>query len=332
MITYNALSCPIWGMRYNITPSYPDNAVLINSDRAGGAYLIDPEVPPNFEILEDVQKVRLTTLLVDQRIQGTVAPKVTPELIEDAKNKPPLPAHERAERLLRYFANKTDKVGSSLDITNFWSGSDNPMYWGALAWSESTEKSEVRFLVKYLKEIGWTSSEDDLKDSNWVNTITVSVEGYSHIADLASKRDSAQCFVAMWFGKDVDVLYHQGIKPAIEAAGYTAIRIDEKPHANKIDDEIIAEIRRSRFLVADFTHGKDGARGGVYYEAGFALGLNRPVIFSCREDMFDKLHFDTRQYNHISWKNENLDEFRKNLTNRIEALIGEGPNKGTMTT
>ena len=106
----------------------------------------------------------------------------------------------------------------------------------------------------------------------------------------------------------------------------------KKPHANKIDDEIIAEIQRSRFLVADFTHGDDGARGGVYYEAGFAHGLNRPVIFSCRENMVDKLHFDTRQYNHILWKNENLDEFRKDLTNRIEALIGEGPNKGQTTT
>ena len=48
--------------------------------------------------------------------------------------------------------------------------------------------------------------------------------------------------------------------------------------------------------------------------------------------MIDKLHFDTRQYNHILWENENLDEFRKNLTNRIEALIGGGPNKGQTTT
>ncbi len=132
----------------------------------------------------------------------------------------------------------------------------------------------------------------------------------------------------MWFGDKVNDLYDQGIKPAIEATGYTPMRIDKKPHANKIDDEIIAEIRRSRFLVADFTHGKDGARGGVYCEAGFAHGLGLPVIFSYRNDLVDKLHFDTRQYNHIFWENNKLDEFRKDLTNRIEAVIGEGPNKG----
>ena len=55
---------------------------------------------------------------------------------------------------------------------------------------------------------------------------------------------------------------------------------------NSIDDEIIAEIRRSWFVVADFTcgtvphEGKEVAipRGGVYYEAGFAQGLNVPLI------------------------------------------------------
>ena len=96
------------------------------------------------------------------------------------------------------------------------------------------------------------SSEDDWKDSTSVNTITVSIEGYSHIADLASKRDSAQCFVAISFGEEMYTPYEQGIKPAIEAAGYTSMRIVEKPHANKIDDEIIAEIRLFLFLVADF--------------------------------------------------------------------------------
>jgi hypothetical protein len=52
-------------------------------------------------------------------------------------------------------------------------------------------------------------------------------------------------------------------------------RVDQKHHhLNKVDDEIIAEIRRSRFLVADFTCEPGKVRGGVYFEAGFAMGLN----------------------------------------------------------
>ena len=103
------------------------------------------------------------------------------------------------------------------------------------------------------------------------------------------------------------------------------MRIDQKEHTNKIDDEIIAEIRRARFVVADFTHGGGGARGGVYYEAGFAHGLGIDVIFTCREDKFDALHFDTRQYNHISWSSP--EELKNALKNRIFALYGDGPLK-----
>ncbi len=110
-------------------------------------------------------------------------------------------------------------------------------------------------------------------------------------------------------------------------SGYRPVRIDGKDHNNKIDDEIIAEIRRSRFVVADFTHGKSGHRGGVYFEAGFAKGLNLAVIFTCREDLINEVHFDTRQYNHIVWTADNLDDFKKRLSQRISATLGDGPLK-----
>jgi nucleoside 2-deoxyribosyltransferase len=76
-------------------------------------------------------------------------------------------------------------------------------------------------------------------------------------------------------------------------AGFSAMLIPDKEHANKIDDEIIAEIRRSAFLVADFT----GHRQNVYFETGFAMGSNLPVIWTCRKGDIPKLHFDVRQYN-----------------------------------
>ena len=92
-------------------------------------------------------------------------------------------------------------------------------------------------------------------------------------------------------------------------------------HDGRIDDQIIAEIRRSAFVIADFT----GHRGGVYYEAGFAHGLGRRVIFTCRADDMDKLHFDVRQYNTIVW--DSSDQLSKLLQNRILALFGAGPRK-----
>ena len=129
----------------------------------------------------------------------------------------------------------------------------------------------------------------------------------------------------MWFHESTDPAYSQSIAPAIRSAGYRPLRIDQKEHLNKIEDEIVAEIRRSRFIVADFTQGDDGARGGVYYEAGFAKGLGLPVILTCRAESFHRVHFDTNHYNHIVW--DSHEDLRARLKNRILAVVGEGPDR-----
>ncbi len=101
----------------------------------------------------------------------------------------------------------------------------------------------------------------------------------------------------------------------MESTGFTPIRIDLVQHNDKIDDRIVAEIRRSGILVADFT----GNRGGVYFEAGFAMGLRIPVIWTCMEDNLNQVHFDTRQYNFIVWSN--AEDLKEKLEARIAATI-----------
>src|SRR5690606_9953583 len=102
---------------------------------------------------------------------------------------------------------------------------------------------------------------------NTVHEVMLRPPGYTRLAELdGTSTASQQAFVAMWFDDSMKDAYEKGIAPAIRDAGYEPLRIDQKDHNNKIDDEIIAEIRRSRFVIADFTQGDSGARGGVYYE------------------------------------------------------------------
>ncbi|MBI3048828.1 MAG: hypothetical protein HYY76_11035 [Acidobacteria bacterium] len=122
----------------------------------------------------------------------------------------------------------------------------------------------------------------------------------------------------MSFSDELEPAWQNGIRPALEETGYQPIRIDKVEHNEKICDRILAEIRRSGIVVADFT----GNRGGVYFEAGFAMGLGLPVIWSVRNDELGKVHFDTRQYNHITWTDP--EELRKKLANRIGAILGRG--------
>jgi len=101
-------------------------------------------------------------------------------------------------------------------------------------------------------------------------------------------------------------------------AGYKPYRVDAEPHSDRIDVKIISEIKNSRFVVADVTEQKHG----VYFEAGYALGLGLPVIWCVRKTDLDKVHFDTRQYNHIVW--ESTDDLENQLFNFICAIIGKG--------
>ena len=248
-------------------------------------------------------------MIIEERQKTGQTPVVTPKLIEAAKRADPLPVHVRAERLLRYLVNKAKQVGHSFVTQEIIEDLD------AFAWSESSTPSEIAYFVSYLMNRSWLTG-----GMNAYCTITVS--GYQHVAEQTTNKDLSQCFVAMWFDDSMNSAYEEGIKKAVEECGYTPLRIDKKPDVNKIDDEIIAEIRRSHFVVADFTHDKKtGVRGGVYYEAGFAYGLGLEVLYSCRKGLEKELNFDTRQYHHILW--ETPEELRIQLRDRIRARVGD---------
>jgi hypothetical protein len=147
--------------------------------------------------------------------------------------------------------------------------------------------------------------------------VTITSAGWDYLdkytLDLEEK---TQVFVAMSFSTQMGPLWKNAIKLAINQAGYTPYRIGEEPHADRIDVKIMAEIKNSGFVVADVTEQKQG----VYFEAGYALGLGLPVIWCVQKEDLKQIHFDTRQYNHIVYKNES--ELRERLFDFICAIIG----------
>ena len=144
----------------------------------------------------------------------------------------------------------------------------------------------------------------------------ITPKGWQRLRELAKiGQDSNLAFVAMSFSAELQPAWEYGIKKALEELKYNPIRIDKTDAEDKIDDRIIAEIRRSGLLIADFT----GHRGGVYFEAGYALGLGIPVIWTCRKTDIEHAHFDTRQYQHLLW--ETPEELYEKLLNHIAARI-----------
>ena len=51
------------------------------------------------------------------------------------------------------------------------------------------------------------------------------------------------------------------------------------------------------------------------------------MIWTVDRASLHDVHFDTRQYNFVVWEMGELPKFQRNLQLRIEATIGNGPNK-----
>ena len=287
---------------------------------------------------------RLTTLLIRERQLGNDLPKITTSTIAAAKSAGTAQMEERLFGLLRFLIDRTPRAGQPIDIadpeeTQAWEyggehekAKRNGAY--ALAHSESTTAEEMEYLIDSLATRGYVDKASQLQIGLLTYTSSgpgflcrVTTAGYSVIESLQTESTSDQCFVALWFNEQTDALYDNAIEPAVEASGYKPLRIDRQLNfLGKIDDQIIAEIRRSKFVIADFTHDESGARGSVYYEAGFAHGLDIPVIFTCRNDQIDDLHFDTNHFLHLSWSADAPEDLIEPLKSRIEANIGMGPH------
>lgn len=175
---------------------------------------------------------------------------------------------------------------------------------------------EIIYVLQLLNERGFLEMRSPLSMGRSNAFYRLTPEGWEAASNLHRGNPSSdQAFVAMWFIEDLQDAYENGIKPALEATLYVPVRVDRIQHNEKIDDIIVSEIRRSGLVVADFT----GNRQGVYFEAGFAMGLGIPVIWTCRDTDIDDVHFDTRQYNHVLWSTP--DQLTERLQNRITATI-----------
>ncbi|MGR3302475.1 MAG: hypothetical protein ACUZ8I_08205 [Candidatus Scalindua sp.] len=207
--------------------------------------------------------------------------------------KPP-PVTERISLLLKEVAHDSDYIGAPVDLKN-------PKYI-SVSWSLSTE--ECSEIISYLRKSGYISAGEKIAQKGW-----------EYLESIDSDRaHSSQVFIAMSFSNDM-ARASDSIKDAIQSCDLRPVRVDDIEHLEKIDDKIMYEIRQSRCIVADLTKHKTG----VYFEAGYAMGLGIPVIWSCRKDNRKKLHFDIRQYNCIIWANEN--ELKVRLSRRLSSIL-----------
>ena len=151
--------------------------------------------------------------------------------------------------------------------------------------------------------------------------VSLSFEGWEKYEELRKTITvSRTAFMAMKFREeDLDKVYYSTFKPAVADTGFELFKLDEKPKAGLIDSRMRVEIRKSRFLISDLTHRNPGA----YWEAGFAEGLGKPVIYTCRKKEWDQdqTHFDTNHHLTIVWDPQNPSDAAEELKATIRATL-----------
>lgn len=337
--------CPIWGWGYTSRRGSDEQYWYWHSFRAGGMFASMrggtwPSLPSEVNRIEQKRlQVAVSRAILEANRNATVPVIGSPDDFKALVRRNRLCYAARMDELLLLAEERAVPISQPVSWTDappqqgHKIDPDGEFTQRCMIATECNDFSELMVLTEWAIQeqyICWHSKPD--------NSWRVTGRGAKRLDLLRSATpDSDRAFVAMWIHRSTQAAYDEAIDPGLRDAGYLPVRIDGTESTGRIDDAIIAEIRRARLVIADFTcelvEAKDKddlmiaiPRGGVYFEAGFADGLDIPVVCTCHEDHEEHLHFDTRQRFHIFWREDELKEFRKALTNRIVAAIGEGPH------
>jgi len=159
-----------------------------------------------------------------------------------------------------------------------------------------------------------------------IHNANLSLDGWEQYeAESRDEFAGGYGFIALKFNEtSLDHLVSTVIKPSIkETLGYDVVDMRDISRAGLIDNIMRAKIRDAAFVLVDLTHDNAGA----YWEAGYAEGLGKPVIYLCERAKFDqaKTHFDTNHCTTVCWGIESPDLFRSELVATLRRSLNLFP-------
>lgn len=239
-------------------------------------------------------------------------PEINIKCLKDVENS--IPEYNPSDKqylFLRNISRKSRYPGDSVNIS--------PEFDFPLAWAK--EPREVLFYIRFLVERGLlvlTGEKGDFPARiNGTVSVMISSNGWEYLDQYEQRAiELSQAYVAMSFSKEMNMIWEKAIKPAIHDAGYKACRYENKRQMDRINSKIINEIKNSLFVVAEVSDQKQT----VYFEAGYAMGRNLPVIWCVRKNILENVHFERKNYNYISWNTYN--DLRNKLYNMICISVG----------
>ena len=223
---------------------------------------------------------------------------------------PSLP--EQADSFVRWIGDNIRAGGEYVNVNQF----------AIQAVVGSATFDEFQLVFGHLKDAGVITNRAALGggDPVWCR-VTLSFAGWERYRELKRvTSDSHTAFMAMQYDEPpLDNIVSTVFKPAVKQTGFDLFILPDRPKAGLIDDKLRVAIQTSRFLIADLTH----ENAGAYWEAGYAEGIGRPVIYTCEKQKFEeaKTHFDTNHHLTVRWDAGKPQEVAEELKATIRATL-----------
>lgn len=128
-------------------------------------------------------------------------------------------------------------------------------------------------------------------------------------------RDPGLVAVMMPFRADFTLVYNS-LKAGIDATGMSRLRADDIWEHDKVLDDVLSLIWRSRVVIADLS----GKNPNVFYEVGIAHTLGRDTILVAQN--LEDVPFDLRAIRTLSYLNngEGREKLAEGITSRLRTI------------
>lgn len=228
----------------------------------------------------------------------------------------PIPS-QQASNIIKFIGDEVSATGvpiESLPVSFFARvGSPNPRFAFSLA-SELVNQSLITGIVSDAMGFDGQIVEASLSLAGW----------QSYEAEKSGSLSGKYGFIAMKFNDPtLEQFVKDTVKPAVAEMNYNLVDVRDVARSGIIDNIMRDQIRDSAFVIVDLTHDNAGA----YWEAGFAEGLGKPVLYICEQEKFSqhKTHFDTNHCTTVTWGGPKTEEqfkreFLATLRNSLRIL------------
>lgn len=201
-----------------------------------------------------------------------------------------------AKNIIRFLGDTEDETGTSL--------ASLPLGYYAIFGASSPRQANRVLLEMFDRKLIKVKDERRARESHDFKGCELSFEGWErYYREKSGQYSGSYGFLALKFGEQDaqhETLFREHLKPKVkQQLGYDIRDIRDDSRTGIIDNLLRERIRDAAFVLVDLSHDNHGA----YWEAGYAEGLGKPVLYLCEQAKFDKekTHFDTNHQTTIPW-------------------------------